>query len=67
MTCLTCVNWDAKNTPPEMRRVGLATCALGPRWEFLPPEQACPRFEEALPVVAAARRTWFAKRALVGE
>lgn len=62
MDCLTCTHWDAKRTAPEIRRIGLAVCALGPRWQYLPPESGCARFTEAPAETAAARRQWKERR-----
>jgi hypothetical protein len=58
MPCLTCKHWDQKSTPAEMRRLQLVTCALGPRWEYLPPHATCPRFTLAPPDVVEKRVAW---------
>jgi hypothetical protein len=58
MPCLTCANWTAKGTPKDIRELGMCRCALGPRWEYLPPRATCPRFTLAPPDVVAARLKW---------
>jgi hypothetical protein len=58
MSCLTCANWDAKRTRPEVRKLRLAVCAVGPMWEYLPPHATCKRFTPATPEIQSARLKW---------
>lgn len=61
MTCLTCVHWDARKTKPEIRRLHLARCALGPVWEYLPMQASCSSFAKVGPEMERARMEWKAK------
>ena len=61
MSCLTCKHWDARKTKPEIRRLHLARCALGPVWEYLPPQGVCPKYLEVGAEVKAKRLEWMAK------
>lgn len=60
MTCSTCTQWKPKDSG-AMAKHGLCICALGPRWQFLPPQHTCPKHKPVAADVQAARVVWLGK------
>ena len=58
MQCLTCKHWQPGKTPEPMRKLQMAICRHGPRWEFLPPQSSCQRHSPAADKAVDARRAW---------
>ena len=54
-TCGLCVHWQPRKNK-EMAAHRMASCAHGPKWEFLPPHATCGRFVQMTDT--AARVAW---------
>jgi hypothetical protein len=59
--CGTCTHWQFQAIR-DMGKEGFGCCALGPRWEWLPPAHTCKKHKQAHPQVLVARRADYAKR-----
>lgn len=60
MTCATCIHWVPRQHR-EMAKQGMAACALGKSWNFLPPQHGCAKHAPAAADVQADRERWLKK------
>jgi hypothetical protein len=51
--CATCQSWSLKASP--LARAGMAPCAFGNRWEYLPPTGTCAKHKPVEQAAADAR------------
>jgi hypothetical protein len=58
-TCQTCTHWNLKGSP-AMARLGLAACALGKSWTYLPGHRACQNHAPLAADVLEKRLAWLA-------
>ena len=58
-TCATCQHWSLQKSP--MARSSLAPCALGKRFEYLPPRGTCAAHKPLEQAAADTRAAWLAK------
>lgn len=63
MNCATCTNWQPRES--IMARQGLAPCAKGSAWTYLPPSHECRvnLHKQADEKTVNARSVWLAKMA----
>ena len=59
--CLACANWRLKEAGREWARMGFGLCALGPKWQYLPPKGGCTNFAASAAEVVAARLAWLTR------
>jgi hypothetical protein len=59
--CGNCTHWQFQAIR-DMGKQGFGVCALGPKWEWLPPTQSCAKHKQANPQVLVKRRADYGKR-----
>ena len=61
MSCLTCTHWNLRKAG-ELARMGLAACAKGESFRYLPGHQGCSKHQPLAADLVAKRQEWLGAR-----